>query len=267
MGCAHRCAFCYVRHFEARADRPADARYGRSIRVKTNVAQVLRRELNRPSWRREEVAIGAATDPYQPCEGRYRLTRSCLLELLDARTPFGIITRGPMIRRDIDVLQEASRRANVTVSLSIPTLDEQVWRTTEPGTAPPQRRLDAVRALAEAGVDVGVAVAPVLPGLSDTPEQLAAVVRSAREAGANALRCAVVNLRPGAREHFLATLSEHWPEQLPLYERLFAERSSLPFTVVSPLVAGVRALSAAHPPRTMSRILPDPEPQQLALTV
>jgi DNA repair photolyase len=267
MGCAHRCAFCYVRHFEARADRPADARYGRSIRVKTNVAQVLRRELARLSWRREKVAIGAATDPYQPCEGRYRLTRACLQELLDARTPFGIITRGPMIRRDIDVLQDASRRASVTVSLSIPTLDQRVWRTTEPGTAPPRRRLEAVRALAEADVDVGVAIAPVLPGLSDAPEQLAAVVRTAREAGANSLWCAVVNLRPGAREHFLESLAEHWPEQLPLYEQLFDGRVYPPSRVASPLIAGVRALSAQHPPRTATRILPDPEPQQLALTV
>ena len=116
-GCAHRCTFCYVRAFEARADRPSDDRYGRSIRVKVNVADVLRRELARPSWKRESVAIGAATDPYQPAEGRYRLTRACIRELGAARTPFSLITRGPMIRRDADVLVDAARRAKVHVEL------------------------------------------------------------------------------------------------------------------------------------------------------
>src|SRR5213082_3299100 len=110
MGCVHRCTFCYVRAFERRADRPSDDRYGRSIRVKVNIAEVLRRELARPSWEREPVAIGAATDPYQPAEGRYRLTRRCLEELAAVSNPFSIITRGPMIVRDVDVLAEAAAR-------------------------------------------------------------------------------------------------------------------------------------------------------------
>src|SRR5262249_13765291 len=137
MGCAHRCTFCYVRAFERRADRPADDRYGFSIRVKINVAEVLRAEVARPSWRREEVVVGAATDPYQPAEGRYRLTRACIEALAESRTPFGIITRGPLVVRDVDVLQAAARRAKVSVNFSVPTLDPDVWRTTEPGTAPP----------------------------------------------------------------------------------------------------------------------------------
>ncbi|MGZ4389656.1 MAG: radical SAM protein, partial [Gaiellaceae bacterium] len=122
MGCVHRCTFCYVRAFELRADRPFDDRYGRSIRVKTNVAEVLRRELARPSWRGESVAIGAATDPYQPAEGRYRLTRACLEALADAANPVGIITRGPLIVRDLDVLAAAARSAEVSVTFSIPTV-------------------------------------------------------------------------------------------------------------------------------------------------
>ena len=130
MGCAHRCTFCYVRGFEHRADRPSDDRYGRSIRVKINVAEVLARELRRPSWQRETVAVGAATDPYQPVEGRYRLTRQCLTVMGAARSPFGVITRGPMIVRDIDVLQAAAQRAQVHVSLSVPTLDSEIWRRT-----------------------------------------------------------------------------------------------------------------------------------------
>ena len=145
MGCAHRCTFCYVRHFEQRADRPSGDLYGRSIRIKTNVAEVLRRELARASWRREEVALGTATDPYQPAEGRFRLTRACLEVLDETWTPFSIVTRGPLVVRDIDLLQRASSRAGAEVFLSIPTLDERVWRTTEPGTAPPQSRVEAVR--------------------------------------------------------------------------------------------------------------------------
>ena len=129
------------------AGRPPRRRRGtgRSIRVKTNIAAVLRRELARPSWQRESVAIGAATDPYQPAEGRYRLTRACIVELAAAATPFSLITRGPLVWRDVDVLQDASRRAQVSVSVSVPTVDDDVWRTTEPGTAPPRQRLEAVR--------------------------------------------------------------------------------------------------------------------------
>src|SRR5206468_11279881 len=150
MGCAHRCTFCYGRAFEARADRPWDDRYGSSIRVKPNVAEVLRRELARPSWDREPVAVGAATDPYQPAEGRYRLTRACIEAFADAASPFSIITRGPLIVRDVDVLAEASNRADVSVTFSVPTLDHEVWQRTEPGTAPPRQRLRALKQLVDA---------------------------------------------------------------------------------------------------------------------
>jgi DNA repair photolyase len=221
MGCAHRCTFCYVRAFEKRADRPSDDRYGESIRVKVNIAEVLRAELARPAWRREYVAIGAATDPYQPAEGIYRLTRACIRALADGRTPFGILTRGTLVVRDIDVLQEASRAADVTVSFSIPTLDEEVWRRTEPGTPPPRQRLRALERLVAAGIKAGVGMAPILPGISDRPEQIAAVVRAARDAGATQLWGFPLHLRPGTREHFLANLARDWPEQLPRYRQLY----------------------------------------------
>src|SRR3970040_2415329 len=180
MGCVHRCTYCYVRAYEKRADRPYDSRYGTSIRVKTNVARVLRWELHKRSWRHETVAIGAATDPYQPAEGQYRLTRQCLEVLAAAHNPFGLITRGPMIVGDIDVLQEASRRAEVGINVSIPTLDDDVWRKTEPGTSPPRQRLRAVRRLIDAGIKVNISMAPILPGISDAPEQLEEVIRAAR---------------------------------------------------------------------------------------
>jgi DNA repair photolyase len=228
MGCVHRCTFCYVRAYEQRADRASGDGYGRSIRVKINIADVLRTELARPSWQGEAVAIGAATDPYQPAEGRYRLTRSCLEALAAYSTPFHIVTRGPLIVRDVDVLAEASLNARVSVTFSIPTLDDDVWRRTEPGTAHPRQRLRALSVLRAAGVEAGVAVAPVLPGLSDRPEQLREVVDAAREAGATGVWSKVVNLRPGTREHFLDQLDDDWPELVPFYERLYGTRAYPP---------------------------------------
>jgi DNA repair photolyase len=226
MGCEHRCTFCYVRNFEQRADRPWDERYGRSIRVKTNIADVLREELRRPGWRSEEVAIGTATDPYQPAEGTYRLTRDSIGRLAARHNPFSVITRGPLVVRDADVLVEASRRAHVSVTLSIPTLDERAWRTTEPGTAPPRQRLRAMERLAAAGVSVAVALAPIIPGLTDGPDSLAAVARSAREHGATRAWGRLLDLRPGTREHFLENLERDWPQLAPglarRYERPFA---------------------------------------------
>jgi len=266
MGCAHRCTFCYVRNFERRADRPSDDRYGRSIRVKTNVSEVLRRELSRRSWRCEEVAIGAATDPYQPAEGRFRLTRACLVELSEASTPFSIVTRGPLVVRDVDVLQDASRHLPVSVYVSIPTLDERVWRTTEPGTAPPRSRLEAVRRLAGAGIDVGVGLAPILPGLSDSPDQLRAVVRAAREAGARSTWTAVLHLRPGVREHFLEALTRDWPEEVARYEALYAGAAYLPAATATAITAPAReAASATRSPRRRAPVRS--EPRQLALGV
>ena len=266
-GCAHRCTFCYVRAFEARADRPSDDRYGRSIRIKVNVADVLRRELARPSWKRESVAVGAATDPYQPAEGRYRLTRACIRELGIGRTPFSLITRGPMIRRDVDVLVEAATRAKVHVSFSIPTLDERIWQATEPGTAPPRRRLESVRILSEAGIDTGVALAPLLPGLSDAPELLADVVREARAAGATGVWANVLYLRAGTREHFLEALARDWPELLPEYERLYAGRAYLPARETETVRALVRGLARSSWRPRRPPIQPAPEPEQLALGV
>src|ERR1700751_2107806 len=184
MGCAHRCTFCDARASEPRADRPWDDRYGSSIRVKTNVAEVLRRELARPSWEPDAVAVGAATDPYQPAEGRYRLTRGCIEAFAEAANPFSIITRGPLIVRDVDVLAEAARRARVSVTFSVPTLDEEIWRRTEPRTSPPRQRLRGLSRLLQVGVSASVGMAPILPGLSDRRELLDEGVREGRAAGA-----------------------------------------------------------------------------------
>lgn len=268
MGCVHRCTFCYVRSFELRADRPADERYGRTIRVKINISQVLRRELARRTWKRELVAIGAATDPYQPAEGHYRLTRGCLEALRDARTPLSIVTRGPMIVRDVDVLQEAARRAEVEINFSVPTLDVDVWRKTEPGTAPPHQRLRAVRTLVDAGIRAGVGMAPILPGLTDAPDQLATVVRAARDAGATHVWCNVVHLQPGTREHFFESLEREWPELLPRYRAMF-ERTYLDRRIADPIRAQVSALrkELGIEDRRAYKLEPPPAPEQLSLAM
>jgi DNA repair photolyase len=269
MGCAHQCTFCYVRAFEQRADRPSDERYGRSIRVKVNVADVLRAELARPSWQGDGVAVGAATDPYQPVEGKYRLTRSCIEVFAAAANPFSLITRGPMIVRDVDVLAEAARRADVSVMFSVPTLDPEVWRKTEPGTAPPRQRLRALSRLVDAGIKAGVGMAPILPGLSDRPEQLEEVVKAAREAGATSIWANLLYLRPGTREHFLESLARDWPEELERYERLYERRAYLGSEQTKPVKETVNELQRRYgvADRRAVKLERTPREEQLALVI
>ena len=266
-GCEHRCAFCYVRAYELRADRPPDDRYGRTIRVKVNVAAVLRGELSRRSWQKETVVIGAATDPYQPAEGRFKLTRQCLQALHDFSNPTAMITRGPMVVRDIDLLTEVARRAELHITFSIPTLDDEVWRRTEPGTAHPRQRLKAIEKLVAAGIDVGVGMAPILPGLSDRPDRLEAVVKAARAAGATGLWAGMLHLRDGTREHFMSVLSHHWPELVPRYERAYRERAYLPSGLGESTLKEVARLRAKHQVADRRRVIlkPPPPPEQLSL--
>ena len=254
-GCVHRCTFCYVRAFERRADRPSDDRYGRSVRVKTNVVTVLREELRRPSHAEGLVCLGTATDPYQPAEGRYRLTRGCLEALVGARRPLTLTTRGPLVVRDATLLAEAAAAGGATVSISLPCVDTEVVRCTEPGTAPPRQRLRALERLTAAGVRAGVLMAPVLPGISDGEDSLAATVRAARDAGAAFLLAGVLHLTPGTREHFLEALARDWPELLPHYLDLYRDRSHLPPAFTATVGARVAALRGAagisdqRPPR------------------
>jgi DNA repair photolyase len=213
------------------------------------------------------VVIGAATDPYQPAEGTYRLTRACLQALHDHRTPAQLITRGPMIVRDVDLLTALSRRAKVMVCISVPTLDADVVQRTEPGTAPPRQRLRALRMLVDAGVRTGVLMAPILPGISDSARQLGEVVRAARDSGAAFVGAIPLRLMPGTREHFLAHLAGDWPELAGEYSRLFANRASLPGAYASTLSQRVGRLREAFGvvDRPSRFITPEPEPTQLGL--
>jgi DNA repair photolyase len=184
--------------------------------------------------------------------------------LAGSGTPLSIVTRGPLVVRDIDVLVEAAREVSVAVFVSLPTLDERVWRTTEPGTAPPASRLRAIHALAEAGIDVGVGMAPILPGISDSRELLEATVAAARAAGARSIWASVVHLRPGVREHFLETLARDWPDQVDRYEALFATRAYLPTSVTAAITEPMRrARVSLRSSRLREPIRP--EPRQLTL--
>ena len=221
-GCTHACHYCFARRYHAQFEMGAGDDFASVILVKTNFPEVLARELAKPSWAREQIAIGTATDPYQPIEGEYRLTRRALEHLAGARTPIGLVTKGPMVVRDIDVLQAVSRQAACSVYLSVPSVDEDAWRRLEPGTAHPLQRLRAVRRLADAGLRTNVLMAPLLPGITTSRSAITATVRAIAEHGATAVGANVVRLDAGTREHFLRVLSAEYPHLSDGYERLFA---------------------------------------------
>jgi DNA repair photolyase len=220
-GCTHGCHYCFARRYHAYFELTPGDDFTGIIFVKVNAPVVLRAELSRPSWRCELVAIGTATDPYQPIEGRYRLMRGILEALRDARTPASIVTKGPMVIRDVEALQGLRDAAGATVCMSMTTLDRERWRRLEPGTAPPMQRLRAVARLASAGIHVGVLVAPVIPGITADRENLEAVVQAAADHGAAFLGARALHLHPGVKEHFTAFLTAEAPGLLPLYRRLY----------------------------------------------
>jgi DNA repair photolyase len=221
-GCAHGCHYCFARSTHTFFELDAGSDFSSVLFAKLNLPEALERDLSRRGWRRELVAIGTATDPYQPIEGRYRLTRTALRLLARYRTPASIVTKGSMLVRDLDVLGELADVAGVTVCHSIPTVDEAIWRRTEPGTPPPRQRLRAMRRLREAGIRAGVLMAPLLPGLSAEPGAMAATARAAAEHGAAFVSAVVLHLGPGVREHFQTFLTREYPELALDYAQLYA---------------------------------------------
>jgi DNA repair photolyase len=227
-GCTHACAYCFARPTHGYLGFNIGEDFDRKIVVKINAVEKLRAELADPSWRGEAVAMGTNTDPYQRAEGKYRLTRGVLEALTEHANPFSILTKSPLVTRDLDILVAAAAHADISVNFSIATLDERVWRATEPGAPHPRRRIEAMARLAQAGIRTGALMMPILPGLSDQPEQLRATVAAIDDAGGRLLGIGPLHLRPGVREHFLGWLAQADPELHADYLRRYDGRSYAP---------------------------------------
>jgi len=220
-GCTHACHYCFARRYQTQFELGPDDEFSSLIFVKTNFPDVLRKELDKPSWTRETVALGTATDPYQPIEGHYKITRRTLEALIAARTPVGIVTKGPMIVRDADLLAELCRRTKSSVCMSVPTVDEEAWATLEPGTAHPLQRLRAVRELRKAGVYAGVLMAPIVPGFTTQRHRLEATIKAVAESDAAFMGANVLHLKGGTKDHFFAFLKQEYPDLAERYARLY----------------------------------------------
>jgi DNA repair photolyase len=220
-GCPHRCTFCFAVKYWVDADRGTPEEFGARQIIKTNLPDLLARELDRPRLWGEEVVVGTATDPYQPAEARYRLTRRSLELLRDHANPVSILTKGPLIVRDVDVLAGLAESADVRVYFSITTVDLTLWRTVELGTANPFNRLRAMRRLRQAGITAGVLMAPVLPGITDSVGSIQAVAAAAREHDAASFEAAPLRLMPHVKEHYLAFVERAFPTLLPRYLRAY----------------------------------------------
>lgn len=266
-GCTHGCHYCFARSTHFYYDLNADEAFSSIIFVKVNIAEVLRRELSAPGWRRQCVVLGTATDPYQPIEGKYRLTHAALAAFLDFRTPVSIITKSSLVVRDAGLLAELARRLGCTVNFSITTLDRSLWRQLEPGTAPPRQRLRAMQRLAAAGVHAGVLLAPIIPGLTDTKANLEAVARAAAEHNACFLAANVLNLGVGVKEHFLDYLGSEHPWLLGAYRQLYPGRYA-PERYSEPIYAYIKMLQQRYTLNRRQRShAPEPEPEQLSLNL
>lgn len=245
-GCTHACHYCFARRYQTQFELGSDDEFSSVIFVKVNLVDVLRRELDHPSWPREEVALGTATDPYQPIEGHYRLTRGSLEALARGRTPVAIVTKGPMVVRDKDVLLEAARQARCTVCVSVPSVDEEAWEKMEPGTAPPLQRLRAVRELCDAGVRAGVLMAPIVPGISSQPAKLERTIKAIADHGAAFVGANILHLEAGTREHFMKFLSAEYPDLVDGYGRLYAGRKYAPKRYADEVRKVIGALKAKY---------------------
>jgi DNA repair photolyase len=223
-GCTHGCHYCFARRYHAHVGLDDGDSFASVIFVKTNFVEVLRRELDRPTWKKESIGFGTATDPYQPIEGTYKISRGVIEALRDASTPVGIVTKGPMVVRDIDVLQDLSRVASCRVHMSVPTVDEDAWEKLEPGVAHPLQRLKAVRQLVDAGIDCGVLMAPIVPGFSTQPARLERTVKAIADSGATSIGAMVMHMDGGTKEHFMALLQREYPDLVPMYQELYASR-------------------------------------------
>ncbi|MFF8989226.1 Rv2578c family radical SAM protein [Streptomyces sp. NPDC014983] len=274
-GCSHACVYCFARKTHGYLDLDTGIGFDTQIVVKVNAPEVLRRQLGSGRWRGDHVAMGTNVDCYQRAEGRYRLMPGIISAFTEHANPFSILTKGTLILRDLDLLVRAAEVTDVGISVSVGFLDPALWRTVEPGTPAPERRLDVVRTLGEHGIGCGVLMAPVIPFLGDRPEQLRATVEAIAAAGATSVTPLVLHLRPGAREWFMSWLADHHPHLVRRYERMYAGGSYAPTWYqrritrqvhelarecgIGPTRAGeARRIRPAEP-------VPVPEPTQLTL--
>ncbi|HEX3609755.1 MAG TPA: radical SAM protein [Solirubrobacterales bacterium] len=226
-GCTHACVFCFARRTHTYLDLNAGRDFEREIVVKVNVPELVRAELARPSWKGELVALGTNTDPYQWVESRYRMMPEILAALEEAETPVSVLTKSPLVMRDIEIFERMSKHLPVSVNLSVPTLDEEAWRATEPHTPSPSARLDAVAELRRRGIDSGVLIAPLMPGINDSSDQVQPIIDRAREAKASFLGGVALHLRDEVKDVFFAWLEAKRPDLIPRYEELYRGRSYL----------------------------------------
>ncbi|MEU1072077.1 MULTISPECIES: Rv2578c family radical SAM protein [unclassified Streptomyces] len=227
-GCTHACVYCFARKTHSYLDLDTGLGFDSQIVVKVNAPELLRRHLSSGRWQGAHIAMGTNVDCYQRAEGRYRLMPGIIEALRDHANPFSILTKGTLILRDLELLQQAAQVTEVGISVSVGFVDHDLWRTVEPGTPAPERRLDVVRTLTDAGIGCGVLMAPVIPFLGDHPDQLRATVRAIAASGATSVTPLVLHLRPGAREWYMAWLAEHHPHLVRRYERLYAEGAYAP---------------------------------------
>jgi DNA repair photolyase len=226
-GCTHACKYCFARPTHRYLDFDAGRDFEREIVVKVNAPERLRAELARPSWKGEHIALGTNTDPYQWVEGRYKLMQGIWEAMRDAANPCSVLTKSPLVLRDLEMLKEVAAVTEFSAAFSVPTLDERAWRATEPHTPHPKARLEAVAELTRAGIQTGVLVAPLMPGINDSPEQVEPILELAQQAGAAYVTSIPLHLRGEVRDVFFGWLAQQRPDLVERYERLYAGRAYL----------------------------------------
>jgi DNA repair photolyase len=259
-GCSHACAYCFARPTHTYLDFDAGRDFEREIVVKVNAPERLRVELARPSWKGEHIALGTNTDPYQWVEGRYKLMRGIWQAMIDARNPGSILTKSPLLLRDLDLMTELASRAQFSAALSIPTMEEKAWRATEPHTPSPRARMEAVAELTRAGIRTGILIAPLMPGINDDPAQVAQILEMADEAGAAYVSGIALHLRGEVRGLFMEWLAEHRPDLLPRYRALYRRGAYAPLAERRRLAGLVKGPDWTPARRGRGSFLKAPEP-------
>lgn len=244
-GCSHACRYCFARNTHAYLDLDAGLDFDTKVVVKINAPDLLRRELAKPSWRGQPVAMGTNVDCYQRAEGKYRLMPGIITALTERANPFSILTKGSLILRDLNLLRDAAQITDVSTAVSVGFIDAALWREVEPGTPSPAKRLQVCRTLNDAGIRCGVLMAPILPGLTDSPSQLAATVAAIADAGARYVTPIVLHLRPGSREWFMGWLESGHPELVPTYQKLYARSAYAPKAYQDDVCGRVHELARA----------------------